>query len=185
VANECAKQGIPYIYSTAASTTLEEVAQANGAGERWFQLYWPQSKDSDITLSMLSRAEKSGYSVLVITVDLWALSWRPSMLDNPQQLEPGLDTATGFVDPVFKARYEREAGKSVQDDLAAAARAWRRIVFPGEPRTWDELKFIRDQWRGKLVLKGEWSYGNFVDSSPQLRCLWESQGTASVIITFL
>jgi lactate 2-monooxygenase len=31
---------IPYILSTAASRTIEEVAEANAEGERWFQLYW-------------------------------------------------------------------------------------------------------------------------------------------------
>jgi lactate 2-monooxygenase len=32
--------GIPYILSTAASRTIEEVAQENGDGHRWYQLYW-------------------------------------------------------------------------------------------------------------------------------------------------
>ena len=32
--------GIPMILSGAASRSLEAVAQANGTGHRWFQLYW-------------------------------------------------------------------------------------------------------------------------------------------------
>ena len=48
VANEL---GIPYILSTASSSSVEEVAQANGEGGlRWFQLYWPQ--DDNITISV-------------------------------------------------------------------------------------------------------------------------------------
>ena len=31
---------VPFILSTAASRTIEEVAEANGDGHRWFQLYW-------------------------------------------------------------------------------------------------------------------------------------------------
>ena len=32
--------GIPFILSTAATRTIEEIAEANGDGYRWFQLYW-------------------------------------------------------------------------------------------------------------------------------------------------
>lgn len=42
--------GLPYILSTAASSSIEEVAKANGDGARWFQLYWPQ--DNEITKSV-------------------------------------------------------------------------------------------------------------------------------------
>lgn len=34
------KVGVPYILSTASSRPMEEVAEANGDGQRWFQLYW-------------------------------------------------------------------------------------------------------------------------------------------------
>ena len=34
------KLGIPYIMSTAASRSIEEVAKVNEDGIRWFQLYW-------------------------------------------------------------------------------------------------------------------------------------------------
>ena len=50
IANEL---GIPYILSTASSSSIEEVAAANGEGGlRWFQLYWPQ--DDNITISVRS-----------------------------------------------------------------------------------------------------------------------------------
>jgi len=45
-----AELGVPYIMSTAASASIEEVAEASGRGKRWFQLYWPQ--DDEITLSV-------------------------------------------------------------------------------------------------------------------------------------
>lgn len=79
VAEIAAEIGVPYILSTASSSTIEEVAKANGDGHRWFQLYWPH--DEAITESMLKRAKKSGYEVLVVTLDTWSLSWRPLDLD--------------------------------------------------------------------------------------------------------
>lgn len=42
--------GLPFILSTAASSSIEEVAKANGDGARWYQLYWPQ--DNEITKSV-------------------------------------------------------------------------------------------------------------------------------------
>lgn len=51
VAEMAAEIGVPFIMSTAASSSIEEVAKANGEGTRWFQLYWPQ--DDEMTISVL------------------------------------------------------------------------------------------------------------------------------------
>lgn len=75
VAEVASSIGVPYITSTASSSTLEEIAQANGHGPRWFQLYWPQNKA--VTESILSRAKQAGYTALIVTLDTWALGWRP------------------------------------------------------------------------------------------------------------
>ena len=80
VAEIAAELGVPYILSTASSSTIEEVAEANGDGHRWYQLYWPH--DKEVTESLLQRAKKSGFEVLVVTLDTWALSWRPWDLDG-------------------------------------------------------------------------------------------------------
>ena len=50
VAEIAAEIGVPYILSTASSSSIEDVAKASGNGHRWFQLYWPQ--DDDITISV-------------------------------------------------------------------------------------------------------------------------------------
>jgi lactate 2-monooxygenase len=47
------KLGIPYIFSTASTRSIEEVAQANGDGQRWYQLYW-YYKTSSLNLSRLT-----------------------------------------------------------------------------------------------------------------------------------
>ena len=35
----CSELGVPYVFSTASSSSIEEVAAANGNGHRWYQLY--------------------------------------------------------------------------------------------------------------------------------------------------
>lgn len=80
VARAAASVGVPMILSTAASFAMEEVAEANGAGQRWYQLYWP--KNRDVAASLLSRAKAVGFTVLVLTLDTRLLGWRPRDLDN-------------------------------------------------------------------------------------------------------
>ncbi|HEX5546724.1 MAG TPA: alpha-hydroxy-acid oxidizing protein, partial [Ktedonobacterales bacterium] len=77
VARAAASIGVPFILSTASSKTMEEVAQAAdaaGKAPRWYQLYW--GRDPELTASFLSRAEKAGYSAIVVTLDTPILSWR-------------------------------------------------------------------------------------------------------------
>jgi lactate 2-monooxygenase len=49
-AEAAAELGVPFILSTAASSSIEEIAKANGNGRRWYQLYWPQS--DEVTISV-------------------------------------------------------------------------------------------------------------------------------------
>ena len=67
LAREAARAGIPFVLSTAAGTTLEEVA-AVGDGRRWFQLY--VFRDRAITERLVDRAAAPGYDALVLTVDV-------------------------------------------------------------------------------------------------------------------
>ncbi|KAF8846573.1 FMN-linked oxidoreductase [Acephala macrosclerotiorum] len=79
LAQVCAETGVPYILSTASSSTIEEVAAAL-TRPKWYQLYWP--KDHTVTKPLLSRAKSQGYKVLVITLDTWTLARRPADLDG-------------------------------------------------------------------------------------------------------
>ena len=77
-----AKESVPYIMSTASSTSIEDAAKANGNGVRWYQLYWPSNEHNDITASILSRVKKAGFSALFVTLDTYILGWRPTDMDN-------------------------------------------------------------------------------------------------------
>lgn len=81
-ASAAAENNVVYILSSASSTSIEEVAKANGEGVRWFQLYWPKDEDEEITVSMLDRAKKAGFTALVVTLDTYILGWRPSDMDH-------------------------------------------------------------------------------------------------------
>lgn len=73
LADVCTGLDIPYIMSSAANSSFEDVAAASRLGKRWYQLYWP--RDNEITMSLLERARQNGFDALVVTLDTWSLAW--------------------------------------------------------------------------------------------------------------
>jgi lactate 2-monooxygenase len=148
VARAAAAQRVPMILSTAASTAMEEVAAANGDGQRWYQLYWP--KDRSVAASLLGRAQAAGYSVLVVTLDTRTLAWRPRDLANAYlPFLQGIGIQNYLSDPAFRAPL---AGP-VDADPSSAILRWTQI-FGDTSLTWDDLPFLRQHWNGPIVLKG-------------------------------
>jgi isopentenyl diphosphate isomerase/L-lactate dehydrogenase-like FMN-dependent dehydrogenase len=139
---------LPLITSTASATPLEEIAEANGDGPRWYQLYWPN--DDELTASIVRRAEESGYSALVLTVDNYLPGWKPR--DLQQAYLPfleGVGIAQYLSDPVFRERLE----KPPEEDIGAAVGQFLG-VFANPDLTWDRLEWLRDTTSLPLLLKG-------------------------------
>jgi len=149
VARAAAGLGVPLVLSTAASSTLEDVAAAGGDAPRWYQLYWP--KDRDLAISFLERAAASGYRALVLTLDTYTMGWRPRDLDNVfLPFLRAIGNQNYFADPVF----QRALGGPVDDDNRAAAIAQWGATFGNPSLTWDDLVFLREHWNGPIALKG-------------------------------
>ncbi|PVH81100.1 FMN-dependent alpha-hydroxy acid dehydrogenase [Cadophora sp. DSE1049] len=153
LAQVCAETGVPYILSTASTSTIEEVAAAS-TGPKWFQLYWP--KDHSITNSLLNRAKSQGYKVLVVTLDTWTLAWRPADLDGGYiPFVKGLGNQIGFSDPVFRAKIaSKYDGATPEERVLHASQEWLQDVFSGSSQGWEDLKLLREAWDGPIVLKG-------------------------------
>ena len=73
-ARAAADLGLTYIHSAEASSSLEDVAAANGAGSRWYELHWPTKVGSEV--SLLQRARAALYTLLVITLSRSDPDWR-------------------------------------------------------------------------------------------------------------
>ncbi len=146
-ARAAAALDVPVILSTAASRTMEEVAEA--AGPRWYQLYWP--KDRDLAESFLRRAEAAGYSALVVTLDTFKLAWRPRDLDTAYlPFLRAIGVQNYFSDPVFLAA----VGEEITDDNRINAILHWVANFGNPSLTWDDLAWLRERWDGPIVLKG-------------------------------
>ncbi|PLN80229.1 FMN-dependent dehydrogenase [Aspergillus taichungensis] len=157
VASAAQTEGLPYILSSASSTSIEDVAEVNGNGSRWFQLYWPSNENNDITESLLNRAKAAKFSVLVVTLDTYILGWRPSDLSNgynPFLRKDNIGVQIGFTDPVFRKKFAEKHGKEVEEDISLATAEWTHTIFPGTSHGWEDLQFLRQHWDGPIVLKG-------------------------------
>lgn len=149
VARAAAGAGLPMVLSTAASYTMEDVAEAGGGAPRWYQLYWP--KDRDLAVSFLERAKAAGYSALVVTLDTFTLAWRPRDLDHAYlPFLRGIGVANYLSDPVF----QRAVGGPVTDANRDAALLHWAATFGNPSLTWDDLRFLREHWDGPIALKG-------------------------------
>jgi lactate 2-monooxygenase len=148
VGRAAAAKGLPFILSTAASHTLEDVAEAVGPASRWYQLYWP--KDRDLAESFVARASEAGYEAIVLTLDTWMLGWRPRDLQNAYlPFLKGEGVANYFSDPVFCGALE----KSPEEDPGPAIGHWA-YQFANPTVTWNDLAWLRDQTQLPIVLKG-------------------------------
>jgi isopentenyl diphosphate isomerase/L-lactate dehydrogenase-like FMN-dependent dehydrogenase len=147
-ARAAATLGVPFVASSAATCTLEEIAEAGGEGPRWFQLYWPN--DDALARSFVERAENAGYEAIVVTVDTFIPGWKPR--DLQQAWLPfleGTGNANYLADPVFRAGLE----KPPEEDLGAAIGHYLSVyVNPG--LGWDDLARLRDWTSLPVLVKG-------------------------------
>jgi lactate 2-monooxygenase len=147
-ARAAASLRIPFVLSSAASHSIEEIAAVMGDAPRWFQLYWVN--DRDICASFVRRAEAAHYSAIVVTLDTLTLGWRPRDLRNAYlPFLSGQGCAQFFTDPVFRAKLDAPP----EEDLLTAA-ATMLSTFPNLGLTWDELSWLRALTRLPLLVKG-------------------------------
>ncbi len=147
-ARAAAELGLPLVVSTASSTPMEEIAAANQDSPRWFQLYW--TSDEELTRSFVERAEATGYSAIVVTVDNFVPGWKPRDLEQAYlPFLEGIGIAQYLSDPVFRAGLE----KPPEEDMPAAVGHFLG-VFSNPSLDWDDLEWLRGETSLPIVLKG-------------------------------
>ncbi|KAL1872234.1 hypothetical protein Plec18167_006837 [Paecilomyces lecythidis] len=145
VAKVAGELNLPYCLSTAGSTPIEKVAEANGKGPRFFQLYMPH--DDELTLSLLNRAWKSGFDAIILTTDTWQLGWRHDDVANSNYaFYRGIGADLGLSDPVFQKRC-REAGIDPEKDKVEASAKWIDSVWHGRAWSWEKIPWLIKEWK--------------------------------------
>src|SRR5690349_1279563 len=137
--------GVPYVHSTAASTSIEDVAAACGDGPRWFQLYFPRHRD--VAASFVGRAEAAGFEAIVVTLDTLILGWRPRDLGRAYlPFLTGIGLANYTSDPAFTSRLQG-------DSLETTVAAWIE-TFANPDLSWADIAWLREQTQLPLLVKG-------------------------------
>jgi len=147
-ARAAAEAHVPFILSTAASHSIEEIAEAMGDAPRWFQLYWVSNRD--VVASLVRRAEAAGYGAIVVTLDTLILGWRPRDLRNAYlPFRDGEGIAQFTSDPVFR---ELLPVPPEQDPLVAAGTMLS--MFPNLALQWGDLAYLRELTKVPILVKG-------------------------------
>lgn len=156
------ESGIGFAVSTASNTSMEEIAERSG-GELWFQLY-PWGKEA-FSQALIERAQKAGYSALILTVDSLVGGKRERDLRHgfaheitmsPSVVLDGL-MHPGWLRSVWLSRNRPRLqnlvaflGEAVSDkDLSEFTRSQRNPHF-----SWDDVRRVRKHWNGPLLIKG-------------------------------
>ena len=160
-ARAAAAAGVPYTLSTMSICSIEDVAE-NTSKPFWFQLY--VMRDKDFVNRLIGRAKAAGCSALVLTLDLQILGQRHKDVKNGLTAPPRL-TIPNIANIAFKPRWwmgmmgtKRRTFRNIVGhakgvgDMTALS-SWTAEQF--DPTlSWDDVKRIKDQWGGKLILKG-------------------------------
>ena len=155
-ATAAAAAGIPFALSTMGTTSIEDVAAAAPGGRHWFQLYmW---KDRDRSMALVDRAAKAGYDTLLVTVDVPVAGARLRDVRNGMTIPPTLSprtVANAIPRPAWWFNFlttEPLAFASLDSWSGTVADLLDTMFDPTV--TYDDLAWIRDQWPGKVVVKG-------------------------------
>ncbi len=161
LARSAARLGIPFTLSTFATARLEDVARAAG-GRLWLQLY--VMKDRDIGRDLMRRAAAAGYEALVFTTDANVFGSRE--WDQRNYRLPGRPTLRAALDVLRHPRWLAGVAarglphfRNLEPYLppgATSALGGSTIIPQLLDATicWDDLAWMRELWRGKLLIKG-------------------------------
>lgn len=138
---------VPQVVSTVSSKPIEEIGAIHGDHPHWFQLYW--GRNDDFTRSIISRAENSGYTAIVVTLDTRIFAWRERDIQNaylPFLFGDGL--ANYFSDPVFRNAVDDPMNDQVKTMMHFAD------CFSNPASTWSDLAVIRNATKLPVIVKG-------------------------------
>ena len=148
--------GIPFALSTMGTTSIENVAKAAPHGSNWFQLYlW---RDREKSMELISRAHSAGFDGLILTVDAQIAGARLRDVRNGLTVPPSLSAKTilnAIPRPAWWWNFltkEPLTFASLDSWNGTVAELMNTMFDP--TMTYEDLKWIRKVWNGKLLVKG-------------------------------
>jgi isopentenyl diphosphate isomerase/L-lactate dehydrogenase-like FMN-dependent dehydrogenase len=155
--------GTVYILSTISGHKLEDVRAGSG-GPAFYQLYLIGGREA--SEAAIERARVAGFSALVVTIDTAVAGMRERDFRNGMKelVSGGLLAKVPFIPQVL-----RHPGWLISLLLDGGLPGLPNVVKPGQGPmplidvaaalaraavTWEDLRWIRERWRGLIVVKG-------------------------------
>ncbi|KAL8740531.1 MAG: hypothetical protein Q9190_006781 [Brigantiaea leucoxantha] len=136
IARGCSEKGIIQCISTNASFSAEEIVEAAPSNPFFFQLYVNKSRKSSEDL--LKKVWDLGIRTIFLTVDAPVAGKREA--DERVKADETLSSPMS-------------GGKAINDKRGGGlGRVMGSFIDPS--LNWEDLKWLRRQWRGRVVLKG-------------------------------
>lgn len=163
LAESAARAGIPMVMSGSSLTRMEDVARA--APESWFQAYLPPTPER--IAALVDRAARAGFGTLVVTVDVAVRGstehYERAGFSSP--LKPDLSLLWGgithprwalgtFLRTVLNSGLPHFENSDNDKRIAVMARNVVREFSGRAHLDWTAISRIREQWKGRLVIKG-------------------------------
>ncbi|WP_254454876.1 alpha-hydroxy acid oxidase [Acetobacter estunensis] len=162
LARAAAEEGALMVASATSLTPLETMAADSAT--RWFQAYLPG--DRERIAAMLRRVGNAGFETIVLTVDVQVPANRENNIRNgfsiPLRPSPRL-----LWDGVCHPRWScgtflrtLASGMPHFENMdafrgpAILSRTAERNIGTRERLSWEHVKFIRDNWKGRFIIKG-------------------------------
>src|SRR5262245_3692812 len=162
-ARQAGKAGIAYILSTISGHKLEDV-KAGSVGPVFYQLYLMGGRAA--AEAVIERARVAGFAGLVVTIDTPVSGFRERDYRNGMRelISGSLLEKIRFLPNILS-----RPGWLISFLLDGGLQALPNVVIPGKGPmplldvnaalassavTWEDLHWIRDCWRGPIVVKG-------------------------------
>ena len=155
------EHNIPFILSTVTTMNIEKASELT-EGKAWYQLYNPI--EESIRKDIIRRADEAQCPVLVLLCDVPTFGYRPRDIRNGLALPPKM-SFTNILEILGKPRWALQTLKYGQPSFETIKPytpeglnlkqlgLFMNQTFSGLLDA-EKIKPIRDQWKGKLVLKG-------------------------------
>ena len=163
LAIESARANIPFIISGASNVALERLAQLNP--DSWYQGYFPGDREQISKITQ--RLTAANIKTIVLTIDTCVGANRENNMRNhftiPFKLSPRV-RVDGLTHPAWSiqvfAKTLIKSGVPRFVNMYGATGPMITESTPGGFRqgrdrlSWEDLKWLRSQWKGRLVVKG-------------------------------
>ncbi len=155
------ENNLPFILSTVTTSSIEKISEIT-EGKAWFQLYYPAKEE--VRKDIIDRAAQANCPVLVLLSDVPSFGFRPRDIRNGLAMPPKMSAANFYqilkrpdwaLKTLLNGQPEFETLKPYMPKGLNLSQLGKFMDETFDGRLNEErIKPIRDQWKGKIVLKG-------------------------------